>query len=83
MAGVFRSNAPTKIVSITPSNDDDLADAVSAIMVAGAGDVNIKTPDGSETVITVSANVVYDVNCVRILADDTDATGIVGFVYGA
>lgn len=85
MADQFSSTARTptgtarKLVAITPA-DTDLTNVVNALYVGGAGNVAIMAADDSAavTLTAVPAGSIIPIQCKRVMATNTTATGIVG-----
>ncbi|ORE90779.1 spike base protein, RCAP_Rcc01079 family [Acuticoccus yangtzensis] len=66
---------------ITPNDSTDLTQAVRALYVGGAGDVNLITGNGSTVTFTgLTGSMVLPVTTTRVRASGTTATGIVGLV---
>ena len=64
---------------IVPNDSADLDKITRALMVATGGDVAVILRDGSAlTLPELAPGVIYPVRVKRVLATDTDATGIVG-----
>ncbi|PCJ09339.1 MAG: hypothetical protein COB16_03920 [Rhodobacteraceae bacterium] len=64
---------------ITPDDDADLPNVTRALMVAVGGDVAVVLKGGTTlTLPELAPGVVYQIRISRVLATDTDASGIVG-----
>lgn len=65
--------------SITPNDDNDLAQGAIALYIGGEGDVKLTTSLGQTvTFVSVGAGSVLPVRTKRVYASGTDATYIVG-----
>ncbi|WP_338549492.1 spike base protein, RCAP_Rcc01079 family [Roseovarius phycicola] len=66
---------------ITPEDANDLATIPRAIMVAGAGDLNVVLKTGDTlTLPGLTPGVIYPFRVVRVLSTGTTATGLKGLV---
>jgi hypothetical protein len=61
--------------AITPSNDEDLANATRAIYVGGVGDIKLTTLGGSTvTLEAVPVGTVLNIRATKVFATGTTAT---------
>lgn len=67
--------------AITPADGADLAFAARALYVGGAGDIALRTLEGTDvTFRALNAGTVLPVGAVRVAATGTTAQNIVGLV---
>lgn len=72
------SDPARNAASITPSDDDDLANVSKSLFVGGAGTLKIDTVGGSTVTFTgVVAGSIIPVRAAKIYATGTTATNIV------
>lgn len=76
------SSPATQAVAITKSDDDDLANAVRAIYVGGAGNVALIPVGQDDSVVFqgVQAGTWLPVRTKKVLATGTTATALVGLL---
>ncbi len=72
------SSPPTAIVSITPDDDNDLAQATRALNVSAPGNIRVTMLEGQIETIFVGAGIAFPLRAVRVWATGTDAGGIKG-----
>ncbi|MEM0928077.1 MAG: hypothetical protein AAGI89_02185 [Pseudomonadota bacterium] len=71
---------PSRGLSVTPDDANDLSFPIRGLMVAGAGDVRVVTIKGDTvTLPALQPGMQYAILATRVLATGTTATGIVGF----
>lgn len=64
---------------ITPDDDNDLTVIPRAFMVATGGDMSVVMKDGAALILPeLVPGLIYSIRVRRVLASDTDVTGIVG-----
>lgn len=79
--GVGLNSPATGILSITPSDTEDLTKVTRVLMVSEEGDVGVVMADGSTGILPgLVPGVPYAVRVRRVTANGTSATGIVGLV---
>ena len=70
---------PSRGLSVTPDNSNDLAFPIRGLMVAGAGDVSVVTLGGDTvTLPALQPGMQYAILATRVRATGTTATGILG-----
>lgn len=74
------SNPARHQFAITPDDNADLPVITRSIYVGGAGDVNFIAVDDSAPVVwkAVPAGTIIPVQAIRVMADGTTATDIIG-----
>ena len=72
-----------RLISVTPSDSADVADAPALIYVGGDGNVSVIADDDSEAVtfVGLTAGMFIPVEVRRVMATDTTATNLVA-IYG-
>lgn len=80
----FSTHAPsligpaTRVVTITPSDSNDLSDTPRALSVGESGWVSVVTAGGDTATIYVAAGVPFPIRVRRVRATGTTATGLRG-----
>lgn len=77
------TDPPRGAVAITPDNDNDLAEMVRGISIGGAGDLRVTFVDGETVTLPseiLAVGVRNEMQVVRVLADETTATVIWGWL---
>jgi hypothetical protein len=69
-------------VAVTPNDSVDLTDSCLALYVGGAGDITVHDRAGNTVLFTaVPAGSILPIQTKRVMATNTDATGLVA-LYG-
>lgn len=75
------SNPPTKVFAVTTSDSVDLTEAVRALYIGGAGNVELITLEGDTVVFSgLQAGQILPIRATRVKAGSTTATLILGLV---
>lgn len=75
------ANPPTKAFAVTPNDSVDLTEAVRALYIGGAGNVELITLEGDTVVFSgLQAGQILPIRATRVKADSTTATLILGLV---
>jgi hypothetical protein len=78
----FLDNTAGSGFSITPDDDNDLAQIANAIYCGGAGDIVLVTPSGAQlTFSAVAAGTVLPFKAKKVLATGTTATNLIGAIH--
>jgi len=65
-------------VSITPDDNNNLTDSVSALYVGGAGAVKVTTLAGDTVTLLAVPVGILELSVTRVFSTSTTATGIIG-----
>ncbi len=71
------SSPPSYLISVSPSDADDLPTASRALNVAETGTVRVTTVGGSTATLVIAAGVTFPIRAQRVWATGTTAAGIV------
>jgi hypothetical protein len=66
-----------RVLNVTPSDTDDLAEASRAINVATSGTVRVTTVKGTTATVFVAAGIAFPIRVTRIWSSGTTASNIV------
>ena len=66
-----------RVLTVTPSDTDDLAETSRAINVATSGTVRVTTVKGTTATVFVAAGIAFPIRVTRIWSSGTTASNIV------